>query len=498
MKLYYLAVGLILCATSVRAQVGQGLRVEISIDELADEFVVAPVGEYGLVVFGETDAAPKEGMTRWRFIQYGTDFEQLGARSVNIEKRYESKGHFFADSVLYVLFTDIGRSDEYKLVRVNVADFGTRSVTGPMPKSLQIRDFVIHDDYLYVSGATGNRDAIAMANLRNRVLKLEPITYPGTNSVQSIDITSGGLVSYTISNYRRNNGLIYIQSYASGKRVDEIRVVPRGDNNLLSARITEIGDGVRIIAGTYSERRQYGTGMYLARIDDGEQSFITYHHFADFNNFFAYLPRKKQARIERKKERKEEKGKDLSLNYQLLTHDMIRQGDTYLLIAEAYYETYRNVQRWETVYAYGRYRRVLRQRRVFDGYQYSHGIVAAFDTSGALLWDNTFEMNDFKSFELKERIQVHVSDDEIEMAYGVEDHIRTKVIRGNQVVDHKQGARIATGQRGDQVKRSTLTNLEYWYDEYFVVWGFQKIKATDTQDGARKRKVFYFQKMRVL
>ena len=496
--LRYLLTGcLSCCLLTLPAQVGQGLRVEISIDELADEFVVAPVGEFGLVVFGETDGPPSNGMTKWRFIQYGTDFQQLGARSVNIEKRYESRGHYFADSTLYILFTDIGRSDEYKLVRVNAASFGTRSLTGPMPKSLQIRDFVVHNGWMYVAGATGNRDAIGVANLRNRILKLQPVDYRGTNSVQSIDVTTSGLVAFTITNYRRNDGLVYIQSFADGALVDEVGVDPVSDNNLLSARISEIEPGVRVIAGTYSKQRQYGTGMYLAKVENGKQAFVTYHNFTDFDNFFSYLPQKKQARIERKKERKEAKGKDLNLNYQLLTHDIIRRGDTYILVAEAYYETYRTVQRWETVYSYGRYRRVLRPRKVFDGYQYSHGVVAAFDDAGTLLWDNTFEMNDFKSFTLKERIQVNVQADAIEMAYGVEGRIRTKVIQGSEVIDRKQAAAITTGKRGEVVRRSTLTNLEYWYDEYFVVWGYQKIRAADNRD-EKKRKVFYFNKMSVL
>jgi hypothetical protein len=38
---------------------------------------------------------------------------------------------------------------------------------------------------------------------------------------------------------------------------------------------------------------------------------------------------------------KEEKGEDLRLDYRLLMHDIIRKGDHYIVVAEAFYPDYK-------------------------------------------------------------------------------------------------------------------------------------------------------------
>ena len=112
---------------------------------------------------------------------------------------------------------------------------------------------------------------------------------------------------------------------------------------------------------------------------------------------------------------KEAKGKKLRYNYNLITHDIIEMNEQYVLVGEAYYATYRT----ETYYTTdSKGNMVMQTRTVFDGFQYSHAVVAGFDKKGNKLWDNTFEMwLSHKPYFAKKYITVSTTDDKINLLF---------------------------------------------------------------------------------
>lgn len=57
--------------------------------------------------------------------------------------------------------------------------------------------------------------------------------------------------------------------------------------------------------------------------------------------FFNFLTPKQKERQEKKIKDKEVKGEDLRLDYRLLMHDIIKNGENYIIIAEAFYPDYK-------------------------------------------------------------------------------------------------------------------------------------------------------------
>jgi len=45
------------------------------------------------------------------------------------------------------------------------------------------------------------------------------------------------------------------------------------------------------------------------------------------------------------------------------------------------------------------------------------------------------------------------------------------------------------------VKRSDLANISPWYNQYFLIWGYQEIKNDGLESAKRRRTVFYFNKV---
>ena len=144
---------------------------------------------------------------------------------------------------------------------------------------------------------------------------------------------------------------------------------------------------------------------------------------------------KQQERMESKIQKRKKQGKDLRLQYRLLVHDIIQRNGQYIMIAEAYYPEYRNNNNYYgspmmggfgmgggfgigfgSPWGYSPYSN-YRSYPVFDGYVYPHAVIAGFDMQGNLLWDNSFEINDVKTFVLKEKVKVSIKESAIKTKY---------------------------------------------------------------------------------
>ena len=131
--------------------------------------------------------------------------------------------------------------------------------------------------------------------------------------------------------------------------------------------------------------------------------------------------------------------------------------------------------------------------RVFVGYQYTHAVVMCFDKHGKMLWDNSYEINDARSFNLEQFVKLEVEQDKIAMMYLYDGEIRTKVIKNNQVLEGKTSDEIKTLREFDLAKDNEVEGgkLDYWYDNKLYACGVQEIM----NNGLGKRKVFFINKV---
>ena len=194
--------------------------------------------------------------------------------------------------------------------------------------------------------------------------------------------------------------------------------------------------------------------------------------------------------MESKIEKKKSKGKDLRIQYRLLVHDVIKQDDLYVMIGEAYYSQYVSKSYSDFFTSYSREPGDFD----FDGYQFTHAVIAGFDNQGALIWDNTFNIHDYKSYNLKKRVKVNTNkqNQDIVLLYTLEGMIHKLVINKGQII--RQNDQFKLAAPSDLVKQSDLGEAEYWYDNYFIAWGYQKLKRSQ-EAGQRKRNIFYVNKM---
>ena len=107
-----------------------------------------------------------------------------------------------------------------------------------------------------------------------------------------------------------------------GRKVGSQTIKAKQEHYLISNSTSRIDDGEYILTGTYSKDRGYkSNGIYFGKIKDKKVEFMNYYNFLDLENFLNYLPDKRKEKIEKKKERKENRGKELNIALNRFYHE---------------------------------------------------------------------------------------------------------------------------------------------------------------------------------
>ncbi|MDJ1473123.1 hypothetical protein QNI19_03485 [Cytophagaceae bacterium DM2B3-1] len=476
-----------------KAQVKQVQRTEIQLESKDENYHLIPIGKEGLMIFKEGESISRSDDKNWEFIQYDNNFQKSWETTVAIdEDLFFSRYYYDELSVapkIYILFNRY-KSAKKELLVVDILTKKTVRKTFETPKKFSIQSFKAYNDAVYFMGTIKKSQVIGYYDIQKEGFL--QIGVEKGEVLKDIQVRNReGLVDITsLVNHNKKQG-IKLNSFYKNERKSSLTIHPEDSDKekLLDARMTVVNDE-KIIAGTYTTST-FAQGLYISRVTSDKTDYIKYYSFTEFANFFKFLSEKGQEKMEKKIEKKKAKGEDLKVNCRLLLHDLILQDNQYILLGEAYVPTYRT--EYQTRYVNGR--AMTYTTRVFDGYLYTHAVVAGFDKQGKLLWDNCFEMGDVKQYSLKHMIRVNVENQIVKLIYSYNDHIFTKVVKGNNVVDDKNREEMDKKYEGDKHRAATRSSTAYWYDNYFLAWGDQRIKNKEDKKVDRKRSVFYFEKI---
>ena len=131
--------------------------------------------------------------------------------------------------------------------------------------------------------------------------------------------------------------------------------------------------------------------------------------------------------------------------------------------------------------------------QVFDGFVYTHAVVAGIDASGKLKWDNSISYNNLKSMELSKKVKVQMSGPQsAQLVYSHNGGIKSMRILGTRVLDEKVLVGTETGQEGDKVRKTYTDDVAYWYDNNYLSWGEQRISNPTGDVQTRGRRTVYY------
>jgi hypothetical protein len=304
----------------------------------------------------------------------------------------------------------------------------------------------------------------------------------------------------------RKSRLLLKQLTDRGQLVKSEFVQAESERSLITAQVTPPQDSTtRLLMGTYSLRGpDYAQGLFATdlgrRAAPGAKQPLRFYDFLHLKHFFDYLKPSRQARLRARMTRRlARSGAPVRWHYRLLLHELLPQPDgTYVLVAEAYVPRYR----YNSYGSYtGPFNNIGNQfgtspyanSRIFDGYQTTHAVVCGFDRSGALIWDNTFVVENLRRAELEEAVRLQtLPDGRLVLAYLDEDKLRYKLINRAEDSPNDQHVAIRTGagpaDTGSERTSDTLqADLLPWFGSRFVATGYQRVQVTHGPD----RQVFF-------
>ncbi len=468
-------------------------RVEIPIRPNETRPLVVPMDSMGFAVLDKRLGNLLGPANMIKITGYDAGMQQQWKKTISYNRRLSLRLYEYQQNKLFLIFGNENREEvEFYVIDPKSGEIEEHKFH--YLDRLLIEDFTVIDNNVYILGTLKRLPVLLEFDLNTYKIASFPMAINAKN-VSVLDVFNSGpsQVTATISMQVNKRKQILAKIYDTNtKKGEEFVVRPSEEYDLLNGKLTVLNNNDKLVIGTYGYRNKPGSqGMYVGGYVGSREVIKKYHRFTEMNNFFSFLSDREQKRMEEKASKKTKKGKDLKLRYRLLVHEAIILGDRYVMVGEAYYPTYRT----ERYRRYGGRGYYYDTRTVFDGYKFTHAVVAAIDKRGDLAWDHSFKINDTKTFQLKKRVKMLTNGDKLTLIYNLEGNIHQLQIEGGDILEEAKSVEVATKHANDQVRNSDLGQIEYWYENYFLAWGYQKIKNNQRESSTNKRNIFYINKL---
>jgi hypothetical protein len=131
--------------------------------------------------------------------------------------------------------------------------------------------------------------------------------------------------------------------------------------------------------------------------------------------------------------------------------------------------------------------------QVFGGYDFYDVIVVGLSEDGDLIWNNDFPINNLRSVDLDRKSTIFNDDNFISIAYVNKGKIHLQTIEGPVDIGQVETP-IESKIQKDRITEDDFNHIEYWYDKYYLVYGYQKLKNRTLEDQS-VRTAFYMNKI---
>ncbi len=510
MNRYLILVSLfILPILAISQQDSEPMRIEF--EARADVFELIPCGENGVLLFYESVKSAEETNKAWVFIFYNKNLEPLWSKEINLLKGLAYIDFYLEKVNLYLAFQKIEkvRADEFNLqvLKIDVLNPDYVLTSFFIPDKSEITCFEAQNEKLVVGLNFEKEQALLiMKDLTSQVENVVRFAdYPTFLKDTKID-SENGLVYLAVNIYvSRKESSLYLNSYDfSGKLVNSSLVAPPAQSQkLLNAQIHLLPNSGIFVLGSfnnlngrisYSEENEKGDiseGFYIAKLKGITQEFIKFHNLLDFKNITAIFNNEELSDVDNALKKKQKGGKTKSMNYNFLIHDLQKQGEDFVLLAEAYYPQYQQV----STMSYDFYGRPMPYYyTVFEGYRFFNAFVAGFDMKGNLKWSNGMKIWETLTMRLSQKVDMYIDGSDIVLFLNNSGKVTSKVMAGYTDIGETENTKIQSLHSQDVLMETTSGSIRYWYGNNFLAYGYQTLK-NNALGGGSKRHVFYFNKL---
>ncbi|TRX56098.1 hypothetical protein FNH22_17110 [Fulvivirga sp. M361] len=483
-------------------QVTQPERFEMVVDN-NHECRLISAGEDGLFILKDLEN-DDQGNSVVEITLLDTSFDIQWIRRYALNKDFGYIDYHYYDGRVYVLFNNFDvKNRNLELVSWDLAGNVFHSpIRNYIPFSYF--DFKATKNAVMVSGYFNYRPVVILYNMTDGVPRVLPGLFNDKSKLIEIQINTNDTFDVLLSGRTidKRNTMFFNTFDINGSLVKRIILDSDKTHNLLFGRSQAMEENSQIVAGVYGRfNTEYSRGIFVTNVNQYGEQKVKYYNYAEFKNFFSYMKARREQRVKDRIERRKIKDKKIKFNYRLRVHDLIDNGDDYILLGEAFYPKYRNASPVTGANffnpSWSGNGGGAASGMMFEGYRYTHAVVMGFNKNGDLLWDNSFEINDILSFELEQFVHAATSGDKIALLYVFDNQIRYKIVQKNDVLEGKEQLDIKLMYEGDRSPEGStnILGLEKWFDNTFYTYGTQRVVNIQADIQNVHREVFFINKL---
>ena len=298
--------------------------------------------------------------------------------------------------------------------------------------------------------------------------------------------------------YNYKSKKIAVQFIASINEFGELdgnpcAIAVQKDKLLIDGNVTWIDEHSYLLCGSSGANSTVAKGMYIIEMTDGQVLRRSDYDFNDFKDFYSTFNAKTQKRMERKKSKK----KNFESQCYMVTHPVVFNENTWTVVGEVFYPTYRTEYR--TVYVNGR--PTTQTVYVFDGFAYSHAVVLQVSPELEKIRDYAFNLDVYdKPFYPKKFVRIKQVDSRLNFYYASSNRFGHESLENGGITESETLTIVKEEEDlkdSEKLKNWGGSNVSYWYDNFYLLTETIEVKDRDAALGNKRKEYLQFKKIKI-
>ncbi|MCX6231331.1 MAG: hypothetical protein NTZ33_07295 [Bacteroidetes bacterium] len=488
------------------AQSKKVIRAEIETTEDAKPFNILNLGNNGILIINKLNEYTDRKTLNWSFTYYNNSLQKRWAKKIPLSEDFLYQGFAFEQDSVYLFFYKENKKStdpNLKIIAIEPLKSNYSIYDNLVIEKGKINTLQLYHTLAFFTVENKSNISLYISELSKRKIKEIQIDNSNLN-VENLCIDTTNKLVYLLFKKEINKheySFLLKKFNLDGIELSSLEVKNSEANRiLLTGMLTCLNDSAISITGSYAladgkpsvnteTNIIESSGIYFVKIENNIIQPIRFINFLEFDGINKYLSKREVSKIKKIQENKTQK--EFSLNYLLLEHEVMKINNKLLFVAEAFYPEYRVISDMSYDY-YGRMTPV--SRTIFDGYRYTNAFILCLDENGNVKWNQLFDVWNILTMEIKERVSVMPLNNEFLFSYNDDGEVVYKLISDTSTNSDIDNLKIEMSYGNDKVMSNFSANIDYWYNNYYLVYGVQTIKNNSLANRS-KRTVFYMNKV---